>query len=68
MSYPAKQRRNQEIVKIKENDPKKPWSEIGAIFGINRQTAYKIYNRYKKEALKNNPDSTEKKLDYSVST
>ncbi len=53
MSYPANKKRNEELVRIKENNPEMSWAEIGNIFKINRQTAYKIWLRVKKPKDKN---------------
>jgi len=53
MSYPANKKRNTELIRIKENNPEMSWAEIGNIFKINRQTAYKIWLRVKRPKDKN---------------
>jgi len=53
MSYPANKKRNEELIRIKENNPEMSWAEIGNIFKINRQTAYKIWLRVKRPKDKN---------------
>lgn len=58
MSYPPNKKRNDEIIRVKENNPDMSWAEIGDIFKINRQTAYKIWRKAKNPKVK---DSSLKK-------
>ncbi len=52
MSYPPNKKRNDEIIRVKENNPDMSWAEIGDIFKINRQTAYKIWRKVKNPKVK----------------
>lgn len=49
MAMPAKEKRNQELVKMKESNPNLSWTEIGEIFRIKKQTAFKIWKKIKFE-------------------
>lgn len=53
MANPPKLKRNEELVKMKDNNPDLTFQEIGEIFRIKKQTAYKIYDRIKKSERKN---------------
>jgi hypothetical protein len=55
MANPPKLKRNEELVKLKNNNPDMSWSEIGGVFRIRKQTAFKIWtamtgNKNKKDA------------------
>lgn len=52
MAMTPKTKRNEELVKMKENNPDMSWSEIGEIFRIKKQTAFKIWRKIKEQESK----------------
>ncbi|PKM87150.1 hypothetical protein CVU83_03350 [Candidatus Falkowbacteria bacterium HGW-Falkowbacteria-2] len=47
MARPLKEKRNKEIVRMREDNPTMSWTEIGEIFRIKKQTAFKIWKKIK---------------------
>ena len=49
MANPQKTKRNEELVKMKDNNPDMSFADIGEIFRIKKQTAFKIYRLIKEK-------------------
>ena len=51
MARPLKEKRNNEIVRMREDHPDMSWTEIGDIFRIKKQTAFKIWKKTKEKDI-----------------